>query len=52
MRMHILILTGVQNGQISGWKNGQILIKNVLLELNFQDEGPLYAGYLFYILDI
>ena len=46
--MHILIVTGIQNGRISRWKNGQILIKkNVLLELNFQDDDPLYANFLF-----
>ena len=44
IRMHILMLTRVQNGRISCWKNSQNLIKNVLLEVNFQDEGPLYAN--------
>ena len=50
--MHILILTGVQNGRRSCWKNGHILIKNVLLEVNFQDDCPLQANYLFHILVI
>ena len=30
-----------------GSKWTQILIKNVLLEVNFQDEGLLYASHLF-----
>ena len=37
-------------GRISGWKNCHILLKNVLLRLNFQDEGHFYAICLFYIL--
>ena len=31
-------------------KNDHILLKNVLLKLNLQDEGHLYAKCLFYIL--
>ena len=42
----------IQNRGISRWKNGQILMKTVLLEFNFQDEDPLYAICLFYILAI
>ena len=38
-RMHIPIITGVENGQISSWKSGRILMKNVLLRLNLQNEG-------------
>ena len=33
-------------------KNGHILIKNVLLKINFQDEGHLDANFLIYILTI
>ena len=50
--MHILILIGVENGRINHWEDGQISIKNILLEVNFQVEGPLYANYLFFILAI
>ena len=35
MRMHILILTGVQNGWISRWKNTQVLLKTVQFEAYF-----------------
>ena len=58
-RIHILILTGVQNGGgISRLKNGHILISLIfeayqiliLLKLNFRDEGDLYSNCLFYIL--
>ena len=37
LRMHLAILTGVQLGRISGWKNGHILLKSVVLKLNFED---------------
>ena len=33
-------------------KNVQIFIKTVLLEFNFQNEGPLYANCLFYTVAI
>ena len=33
-------------------KNGHILIKNILLMINFQDEGHLDANFLIYILTI
>ena len=52
IRMHILTLTRVQNGHISRWKNGQILIKNLLLEVNFQDARPLYGNCFSYIIAI
>ena len=35
IRMHILILTGVQNGWISRWKNTQVLLKTVQFEAYF-----------------
>ena len=41
--MHIPILTGVQKGHNSGYKNGHILIKNMLLQINLQVEGKLDA---------
>ena len=51
--MHILILKGVQNVGISIWRNGHILIENLLLKLFFfQDEGHLYGISLLYILSI
>ena len=50
--MHIVILTGVPNGRTNLWKNSQILLKNVFLRLYFQDEGPLFAKFLFDILTI
>ena len=50
--MHIPILTGIQTGRVSRWENGQILIKNLLWKLLFQDEGHLHGNCLFYILVI
>ena len=47
---HIPILAGVQNGRISGYKNGHILLKNEPLKLHLQEEGHLHANCLFYIL--
>ena len=52
IRMHIPILTGIQTGRVSRWENGQILIKNLLWKLLFQDEGHLNGNCLFYILVI
>ena len=37
--VQIPILTGVQKGHITDSKSGHILLKNVLLKLNFQGEG-------------
>ena len=34
----------------SGWKNGHIFLKNVLLKLNFQHDGQLNSNCLIYIL--
>ena len=51
IRMNIPILTGVQKGHISGWWIGQNLLKNVLLQTNFQCEARLYANCLLYILN-
>ena len=48
IRIHVSILTRVQNEQI----NGHILQKNVLLKLNFEDEGHMYASFLVFILTI
>ena len=42
--MQLPILTGVQKGRISGWKNVHTLLKSVVLKLNFQDEGHLYVN--------
>ena len=40
---HIPILTGFQNGQISGWKNGHN-------GLNFEKEGHLHSNWAFFLL--
>ena len=51
IRMHISILTGVQNGRISLQRNNHIFLKNVPFEpFFFRDEGHLYANCLAYIL--
>ena len=47
IRMHISILTGVQNGRISRPENSHILLRNVLFQAYFQHEGHLYAKFLF-----
>ena len=47
IRMHICILTSVQKGRIYSWKQGHILLTNVLLKINFEHEGHLYANCLF-----
>ena len=47
--MQIPILTGVQNGRISTWKNGHNLLSMYFMELNFQVEGDLDANCFFYI---
>ena len=52
IRMHIVFLTGVQNGRIRRSKNVLILIKNVLLKMNFQNEGHSDAHCLLYVLSI
>ena len=44
------VCTRFQKVHISGQKNDHILLKYVLLKLNFQDKGHLYAHCLFYIL--
>ena len=48
--IQILILTEVQKKRVIGWKNGHNLLKNIIFQLNFQDEGNFYANCLFYIL--
>ena len=48
--LHIPILTGVRKGHNSGRKISHILLKNVLLKLNFQGKGRLYANCFFHIL--
>ena len=50
--MHIPIPTGVQNVCKTLLKNSHILIKNVLLNINFEDEGHLHAYFLIHILTI
>ena len=41
---------GISMKWINSWTNGDNLLKNILFQLNFQDEGKLYANYLYYIL--
>ena len=41
MGMQILILTRVQKKRINSWKNGHHLVKNILFQINFQDEDNL-----------
>ena len=48
----IPIVTPVQNGRISSWTNGYILLKKILVKLNLEGEGCLYANCLFDILSI
>ena len=50
--MHISILIGVQKGPISGWKNGHILVKKLLLKRNFEDAGHLSGKCFFFILTL
>ena len=45
----IPIQTVVQNARIIRQKNSHVLQKNVVLKLFFQDEGYLYANYIFFI---
>ena len=52
MSMHIPILTSVQNVRINRWRNGHILIENILLKHIFQDKDHLYSNSLFYIISI
>ena len=48
--VQILILTDFQKKRITSWKNGHNLLKNILFQLNFQDDGNVNANCLFYIL--
>ena len=50
--MHSPILTGNQNRRIICYKNGRILIKNVILKFNFQNEGHFHPDFLIYVLTI
>ena len=49
IHMHIRTITRVQKGRICGWKEGHMLLLNVLLTMNFEHEGHLYANCLFCI---
>ena len=49
MRMHIPTLKGLHNRPII---NGRILIKIVLLRINFEDDGNLDANFLINVLTI
>ena len=51
LRMHIPIITGVQNAPTSLW-NSHILLKSFFLRLCFRDEGRLNAKFLFDIFTI
>ena len=48
IRMHILILTGVQNRRISHSKNNHVLLKNVPFEAYFQRLKSTCQLLLFY----
>ena len=48
--MHFLILTGVQKGHNNGWESGPILLKYVLLQINFEVEGQFYTNCYYHIL--
>ena len=50
--MHIPILTGIQNVSQMLLKNGCILSKNVVLKINYQNEGLLDVNFLIYMLTI
>ena len=52
IRKHISILIGAQNGRISSWENVIFFWKKFFLNLNFQDEGQLYANCLFHFLSL
>ena len=45
--MHIPILTVIQKGHNSSYGKGHILLKNLLLQINFQVEGQLHASAIF-----
>ena len=47
IRLRIPILTRVQNGRICLQKDRVFLLKKFFLNLHFNDEGHLYANYLF-----
>ena len=44
------ILNGVENRRFPSWKIGDIPLKIVDFNLNFQGEDQSYANFLFYIL--
>ena len=52
VRMHIPILTGNQKERISGWKNGHILLKELLLKKYFEYADHLSASCFFLFLTI
>ena len=51
IRMHVSIRTGVEKGQIRGYKNVGILLKEVLLKLNLKHKGHVFTDCLLDILD-
>ena len=50
--MEIPNLIKVQKGHLVAKKNGNNLLKNVLLKLNFPHDGHLYANRFVYILTV
>ena len=50
VRMHISILTVAQKGLNSGEERGHVLLKYVLLQINFQVEGQLYVNCYFHMI--
>ena len=50
--MHIPILKWVQNGRLSSWKNGHILLEMYFSKLNFLVKGLLYANRFLCIMTV
>ena len=46
------IPTGIKIGRFISLKIGDILLKKILLKLNFLDEEQMYVNFLFYIIII
>ena len=51
IRIPVSIRTGVEKGHIRGYNNGCILLKELLLKLNFKHKSHVEATWLFCILD-
>ena len=49
--MHVFIRTGVGKGHIRGYNNDCVVLKELLLKLNFKHKSHVEATWLFCILD-